>query len=101
MSCSKRLDDWHDGQLAHFKRYSVCNSWFKFARINLALSCPGCNQNDDGLVGFRFGEELKRRHGDDVIERIEAENLKYRGQKMEEWQIVDKVATLRPDLVVE
>lgn len=100
VSCHKTLEHWKDGDLAHFKRYAVCNSWFKFERKNLALSCKGCNRNDDGIVGHAFGEELKRRWGEDVIEWIEQENLKYRGQKLETWQIVDKVARLRPDLVV-
>lgn len=101
VSCGKKLIDWRDGDLAHFKKYSVCNSWFKFERKNLALSCKGCNQRDDGMTGFRFGEELKRRHGDDIIEWIERENQKHSGQKMHDWEIVDKVAALRPDLVYD
>jgi len=99
VSCGKVLEDWRDGDLAHFKRYSVCNSWFKFQRENLALSCKGCNRNDDGIVGHAFGEELKRRYHTGIIEWIEATNEAFRGQKMEVWEIVDKVEKLRPDLV--
>lgn len=94
VSCPAILPRWQDGQCAHFKRYSVCNAWFKYELKNLALSCPGCNQNDDGVVGHAFGEELKRRHGPDIIEWINAENEKYRGQKMEVWEIVAKAAEL-------
>lgn len=101
VSCPKILEHWKDGDLAHFKRYSVCNSWFKYERKNLALSCKNCNRNDDGIVGHAFGEELKRRWGDDVIDWIETENLKYRGQKLETHEIVQRVAELRPDLVEE
>lgn len=101
VSCGKRLDDWRDGDLAHFKKYSVCHSWFKFERKNLALSCKGCNQRDDGMTGYQFGEELKRRYDKNIINWIEAENQKYRGQKLEEWQIVEKVAEIRPDLVYD
>lgn len=99
VSCPLVLDHWKDGDLAHFKRYSVCNSYFKYERKNLALSCKGCNRNDDGVVGFRFGEELKRRHGDHIIEWIEKTNLAYRGQKIEAWELVEKASRLRPDLV--
>lgn len=99
VSCSAVLEDWKDGDLAHFKRYSVCNSYFKYERKNVALSCKGCNRNDDGVVGYHFGEELKRRWGDDVIAWIERENLKYRGQKIETHTLVDMAAKLRPELV--
>lgn len=99
VSCNTRLEHWKDGDLAHFKKYSVCHSWFKFQRENLALSCKGCNQRDDGLVGFRFGEELKRRYHECIIDWIEKTNEAFRGQKMETWEIVEKVAKLRPDLV--
>jgi len=99
VSCKKKLDDWKDGDLAHFKKYSVCHSWFKFQRENLALSCKGCNQRDDGMVGHAFGEELKRRHHGKIVEWIEKTNECFRGQKMQEWEIVQKVADLRPDLV--
>lgn len=99
VSCSKILEDWKDGDLAHFKKYSVCNSWFKYERRNLALSCKGCNQREDGVVGHAFGEELKRRHHKNIIEWIEKTNECFRGQKMQEWEIAEKVAELRPDLV--
>ena len=101
VSCPTRFDSWKDGQLGHYKAWSVCNSWFKFARPNLALQCGGCNRRSDGPTNEAFKRELQRRHGDNIIEWIEKENLKYRGQKMEAWEVVDKVATLRPDLVVE
>lgn len=99
VSCGKYIEDWKLGDLAHFKKYSVCNSWFKFQRENLALSCKGCNQRDDGVVGHAFGEELKRRHHKNIIEWIEKTNLSFKGQKMEAWEIVERVEKLRPDLV--
>lgn len=99
VSCETRLERWEDGQLAHFKAWSVCNSWFKYERKNLALSCPNCNRLSDGVVGLRFAKELQRRHGDHILDWIESENEKYRGQKMEVWELVDKTAKLRPELV--
>ncbi len=94
VSCSTRLSDWRDGDLAHYRAWSVCNAWFKYERKNLALSCKGCNRLSDGIVGHTFGEELKRRHGADVLDWIETENEKYRGQKMEVWEIVERVEKL-------
>lgn len=100
VSCSKRLEHWKDGHAAHFRKYSLCNSWFKFDIDNIALSCPICNKRDDGPIGFAFGQELIRRYGPHHLEWIEKENLKYKGVKMEDWEIVEKVAELAPHLVV-
>jgi hypothetical protein len=99
VSCPTRLERWEDGQLAHFKAWSVCNSWFKYERKNLALSCPNCNRLSDGMVGIKFAQELQKRHGKDILGWIETENLKHKGIKMEAWEHVDKVQKLRPDLV--
>lgn len=99
VSCPTRLERWEDGQLAHYKAWSVCNSWFKYERKNLALSCPNCNRLSDGVIGHNFAEELKRRHGKNIHTWIETENLKYRGQKLEVWALVDKAAKLHPDLI--
>lgn len=101
VSCGQVLEDWKYGDLAHFKKYSVCNSWFKYQRENLALSCKGCNARDDGVVGYRFGEELKRRYHDGIIDWIEKTNQTFSGQKIETWELVDKVRQLRPDLVYD
>ncbi len=94
MSCSIRFERWQDGQLGHYKAWSVCNAWFKYERKNLALQCGGCNRRSDGPTNEAFKQELIRRHGNGVIDWIETENLKYRGQKMEVWEIVERVEKL-------
>lgn len=101
VSCKTKILDWKDGDAAHFKRYSVCNSYFKFHPDNIALSCKNCNRNDDGVVGHAFGEELIKRYGKRHLVWIEEENAKYRGVKIENWQIIEKVKELRPDLEKE
>jgi len=88
VTCNKHLEHWKDGQLAHYKAWSVCNSWFKYERKNLRLSCANCNRLSDGVIGKRFADELIKQYGADHLDWIEQENLKYRGQKMEEWEIV-------------
>lgn len=94
VSCDTTLQRWQDGDAAHFKRFSVCNSYFKFNPDNVALSCKNCNRNDDGVVGHAFGEELKRRYGRDHLDWIEEENLKYKGIKLETHKIVEEVERL-------
>ena len=101
VSCPTILERWQDGQLAHFKAWSVCNSYFKYQRENLALSCPNCNRLSDGVVGANFAKELQKRHGNHILEWIEKTNLGFRGQKMGVWEMVERVAQIRPDLVKE
>jgi hypothetical protein len=94
VSCPVRFERWQDGQLGHWKAWNVCNAWFKYERKNLALQCGGCNRRSDGPTNENFKQELKRRHGKNVITWIEAENLKYRNQKMEVWELVERTAAL-------
>lgn len=94
VSCPTVYGHWMDYDAAHFKRYSVCNSYFKFHPLNLAASCKNCNRLDDGVVGHAFGEELKRRYGPDHLNWIEEENLKYRGMKLETHKIVEEIEKL-------
>jgi hypothetical protein len=88
VSCKIHLQHWKDGDAAHFKRYSVCNSYFKFNPANIALSCKGCNRNDDGVVGHHFGKSLEKRYGKDHIDWIEKENKKYQGMKIENAELI-------------
>ena len=94
VTCDKHLESWRDGQLAHFKAWAVCNSWFKYERKNLRLSCANCNRLSDGVIGKRFADELVKQYGPDHLDWIEKENLKYRGQKMEVWEIVEMAENL-------
>jgi hypothetical protein len=99
--CGKYLSHWKEGQLGHWLRYSLCNGFFKYDRINMAMICAGCNYKDDAVTLKRLGETLQKRFGFNVLTLIEQENQSYRGQKMEDWAIVDYIARLRPDLVVK
>jgi len=97
VSCGKRLESWQDGQGAHYRRYATCNSYFKFHPDNVALSCAYCNQNEDGVIGHSFGEELKRRYGEKHLDWIEKENNKWRGVKLEDHIMVGHVEKLLED----
>lgn len=98
--CTRHIPDWKTGNLSHFKRYSLCNSFFKYSRINTCLTCAGCNLLDDGPMYVALAFVLQQRHGEDVLEQIDTQNGTFRGQKMQEWELVDYVARLRPDLVI-
>lgn len=91
VSCPRVLSSWQEGQCAHYKPWSVCHGYFKYERTNLAFSCPWCNGNGGADVGYAFGEELKRRYGENHLTWIEHENEKHRGEKMQDWEIVARV----------
>lgn len=97
--CGAFLETWEHGQLGHFHRYSLCNGWFKYERRNMAMICAGCNMNDGGLTSFKFAEALRIRYGEDIILWIEQENQRHRGEKLEDWMIVDYAATVDPSRV--
>lgn len=103
VSCPHRFSHWKEAQAGHWLPFSLCNSYYKYDYAhNLAAQCNVCNQSlhrSGAHVGHEMGEELKRRHGADVLDRIKADNLSYRGQKIDEWEIVKIVEMLRPDLV--
>lgn len=97
--CNIKLESWQDGQLGHWLRYSLCKGWMKYERVNLAMICPGCNMKDDAITLKRLGEHLQMKYGPDVLDYIEHTNNHMKPTKIEEWQAVDYVAKLRPDLV--
>lgn len=100
-TCDLYLPSWKDGQCGHFIAYSLCHAWFKYHRKNLALQCSTCNGNfhKTNTIGGRFLSYLKLIYGLDIEASLIKENEYYRGAKMEEWQIVEYAAKLRPDLV--
>lgn len=97
--CGSVFGHWRDGQLGHWLRYSLCNSWFKYERVNLALICAGCNMKDDAVTLKKLGETLQMRYGSEVLDYIEHENQRYRGIKLETWKVVDYAARVAPHLV--
>jgi hypothetical protein len=82
VSCERRLNDWSEGDCAHWISWTNCNGLFKFNTKNLALSCKACNHINDGSIGYEFAEELKRRHGEDVLLELSHSNAKHHGSKL-------------------
>lgn len=98
--CGTFIENWKDADCGHFKSWSVCHGLFKYELKNLALQASNCNRRSDGVVGYGLANYLIHKYGSDHLEWIERENEKYRGKKIEEWELVEMVAKLRPYLVV-
>lgn len=88
VSCGKVFVQWEDLQAGHYKPWGSSNSWFKYDLTNINGQCNHCNMNSGADIGFCYGQEMKRRYGKNILAWIEKENEKYRGQKMEEWELV-------------
>ena len=99
VTCNTRFERWQDSQLAHYRAWSVCNSFFKYERKNLRMSCSNCNRLSDGVIGKRFADALVAQYGEDHLDWIETENLKYRGQKLEEHILVGMAEKINPLLI--
>ena len=99
VSCPRILENWQDGDCAHYKAWGACNGFFKYELTNLALSCKNCNRLSDGNVGHAFGEELKRRYGKKHLEWIATEDRKHTGEKLEEWLLVEMCEKLYETLM--
>jgi hypothetical protein len=97
--CGHKFTTWQEGQLGHWLRYSLCKGWMKVERVNLQLICAPCNYKDDAITLKKLGEYLQLRYGRNVLDYIEHTNNQAKSLKLEDWQIVDYVARLRPDLV--
>lgn len=102
VSCGAVFGHWRDAQAGHYLPFSVCHSWYKFSPENIHAQCHGCNMGlyrSGAHIGHAMGEELKRRYGPDILTTIIANNEKFRGKKMEVWEIVafaEKLVRLSP-----
>ena len=94
--CSEfKFHTWKDGQCCHWKRWTNCNSYFKYEIRNLILGCSGCNKfEEDGVVGYKFGIELIKRYGNGNLKYVEEENKTYHGKKMEDIVLVGIIEML-------
>lgn len=99
--CGQIIWDWKDTDAGHYKAWSVCHGLFKYELKNLLMQSSNCNRRSDGPTGLGLSETLKARYGKDILQWIETENEKYRGKKIEEWELVEMVAKLCPSLVKE
>lgn len=88
------IPTWQQGNAGHFISYSVCNSMFKFDIWNIHLQSAKSNAWGGQSIGHSFGEELKRRYGDNFLEELKAENRSWVGRKVENYLIVKEMADI-------
>ncbi len=62
------IPHWKQGDAGHWKSFSVCRGLFKFDTANIHLQSKASNGWGGQEIGHSFGEELKRRYGDDFLE---------------------------------
>ena len=97
VSCDHRFESYKEAQGGHFLPWGACNSYFKFDISNVHAQCSTCNyelKKSHAEVGHAFGEELKRRYGEKHLDWIEKENNKWRGVKLEDHIMVERVEKL-------
>ena len=94
VSCSTPLS-WMAGQAGHFRAWTRCNGMFKYNDKNLALICAGCNMYSDGVIDARFADEMRRRHGQDYVEWIDAMNKSFQGSKLELADLIKYAEEIR------
>lgn len=82
---------WKDGQAGHWKSWGYSNSYAKYEIRNLLMICANCNNNEDGLIGHRIGQQLIKMYGKNNEAYIVEQNNIYRGKKMEEVVLVGMI----------
>lgn len=100
VSCRTILYSWQDGQACHWKRWSACNNYMKFYIDNLAFGCATCNNYGDQNTGYNFTVEMKRRHGENFADIIEAKNKLAHGGKLEDYVLEDMMKKLLSDFML-
>ena len=82
------IPHWKEGQAGHYKSYNACDGMFKFHPMNIHLQSASSNAWGDQEVGHNFGEELKRRYGQDYLKKIKEENRKHISEKRDKQNVI-------------
>lgn len=85
------IPTWQQGNAGHYYSYSICNSMFKFDIWNIHLQSATSNAWGGQSIGHAFGEELKRRYGDDFLEELRKENQSWIGKKVDNELVINEI----------
>lgn len=85
------IHHWKDGDAGHFIGWKTCNQIFKFDERNIHLQSPMSNRLGYADVGHNFGERLKQRYGENILQTLQQDNLKYQGKTFTVSEIKDKM----------
>lgn len=83
--------NWKESDAGHFISYSICNGMFKFDIWNVHMQSKRSNAWGGQSLGHSFGEELKRRYGESIIDELKAENRKHVGEKVDNELVVQEM----------
>ncbi len=99
--CGNSVREWKEGQAGHWIAWGAANGIFKYNLLNLGLQSANCNRKSDGKTGHGFALELKRRHGKNILEILAKEDQKHRGEKIEDWVLVELAEDLLERIIYE
>jgi len=91
VATGKYIEHWSMGDPGHYLSYSICNSMFKFDIWNIHLQSKSSNGWGGMADGYSFGEELKRRYGEEFLEELRKENMSWMGKKVDNQMIVNEM----------
>ena len=74
VATGNKISNWRDGDAGHWKSYAVCRGLFKFHLSNIHLQSKTSNGWGGQELGHSFGENLKKRYGEGMLEHINSEN---------------------------
>lgn len=88
------ISDWRLSDSGHYIPYSICNGMFKFDIWNVHAQSKKSNAWGGMVDGHNFGEELKRRYGDDFLEELKIENRSHTNEKVDNQLIVQEMSDI-------
>lgn len=91
VATGKPISHWKEGDAGHYIGYTSCNGMFKFDIWNVHLQSSNSNAWGDQSTGFNFGEELKRRYGENFLEELKAENKLHVNEKLYKQTLVEEM----------
>jgi len=91
VATGERLEDWHSCDSGHYIPYSTCNGMFKFDIWNVHAQSKKSNAWGGMIDGHNFGEELKRRYGENFLEELKLENRNHMSEKVENSLVVQEI----------
>lgn len=91
VATGRRIDRWQDGNAGHFKSWSKCSAMYKFDEQNIHLQSAQSNSWGDRDDWIAYEEELIKRYGDRIVERIEMQNKLHQGLKPTNSAIIAKM----------
>lgn len=97
VSCGKPVENYKCFDGGHYESMGGNGALSGFNIMNVHGECPDCNGFHNGKsVGYKFGETLKRRYGEDIIGILHAVTLQT--VKADDWYFIKIIEDRYKDL---